>query len=321
MNKDIQLFEEEYAELQRKLKWLEEKCSILLEQSESMVHDYDYERDIMVYSSKLPDGTVIERTIEDYRASVTSNVIFYPNLKHITIEEIRLNKQKSASGEVDYLAEYKDGERKWYRTYYTSLQYSQGIPTRLIGITKNIQEEKDHEILIIKAEKDGLSELYNRDSTEERIRNLLTNGSSMGSHLFILFDIDNFKLVNDTYGHIAGDDIIKRVAKVISSTFRNSDIIGRIGGDEFVAFLHNAEYNQPLRDKLEKINQEVCEMSIERGWEIDLSLSIGLARIPKDGETFEEVYLRADRALYQAKNLGKGRYVLYKKSKYDRAFY
>lgn len=321
MNKDIQLLNDECSELQRKLKWLEEKCLILLEQNDSMLHDYDYERDTMVYSFKMPNGKVIERIIEEYRASVTSNVIFYPNLTNIAIEEIRLNKEKPGSGEVDYLAEYKEGDRKWYRTHYSSFQYEQGEPTRLIAITKNIQKEKDHELLIIKAEKDGLSELYNRDSTEERVRKLLSNPMSMGSHLFILFDIDNFKQVNDTYGHITGDDIIKRVAKIISSTFRNSDIIGRIGGDEFVAFLSNAEYNGPLREKLEKINQDVNQMSLERCWEIELSLSIGIARIPKDGVIFEEIYLRADRALYQAKNLGKGRYVLYKKSKNDRSFY
>ncbi|MBN7773386.1 GGDEF domain-containing protein [Clostridium aminobutyricum] len=321
MSKDIQSLKEECNELERRLNWLEEKCAVLMEQSEAMVHDYDYERDTMVYSSKSPNGSVVEHTIEAYRATVASNVIFYPNLQHITIEEIRLSKEKSATGEVDYLAEYKAGERKWYRTYYTSFQYPDGKPMRLIGITKNIQREKEHELLVIKAEKDGLSELYNRDSTEERIRKLLAAPISAGKHLFVLFDIDNFKKINDTYGHIMGDDIIKRVARIISSKFRTSDIIGRIGGDEFVAFLRNAEYNDLLKKKLERINHEVCQMSSEKMLDVDLSLSIGVARIPKDGCSFEEVYLRADRALYQAKNLGKGRYVLYKKSKKEHAFF
>lgn len=321
MSKEIDSLKEECRELQRKLNWLEEKCTVLMEQSEAMVHDYDYERDTMIYASKLANGSVEEHRIQAYRSMVSSNVIFYPNLQHITIEEIRLSKEKSATGEVDYLAEYKAGERKWYRTYYTSFQSSDGKPARLIGITKNIQREKEHEQLVIKAEKDGLSELYNRDSTEERIRKLLATPITAGKHLFVLFDIDNFKKVNDTYGHIMGDDIIKRVAKIISSKFRTSDIIGRIGGDEFIAFLRNAEYNDLLKKKLERINQEVCRMSLEKALTVELSLSIGVARIPKDGISFEEVYLRADRALYQAKNLGKGRYVLYKKSKKEHSFF
>lgn len=321
MSKEIDSLKEECRELQRKLTWLEEKCTVLMEQSEAMVHDYDYERDTMLYASKLANGSVEEHRISAYRSTVSSNVIFYPNLQHITIEEIRLSKEKSATGEVDYLAEYKAGERKWYRTYYTSVQSSDGKAIRLIGITKNIQREKEHEQLIIKAEKDGLSELYNRDSTEERIRKLLATPITSGKHLFVLFDIDNFKKVNDTYGHIMGDDIIKRVAKIISSKFRTSDIIGRIGGDEFIAFLRNAEYNDLLKKKLERINQEVCRMSLEKALTVELSLSIGVARIPKDGISFEEVYLRADRALYQAKNLGKGRYVLYKKSKKEHSFF
>lgn len=159
--------------------------------------------------------------------------------------------------------------------------------------------------------KDPLSNLYSRRYIFEYLANCL-KGASVEKTLLsiILFDIDDFKEVNDKFGHPVGDSTIKKVAEICHEVFRNEDIVGRIGGEEFLCILPNTDEEQgkALADKLlKKINQLVFIQTPE----LRISVSIGIASLSTLSPTSETLYLHADAALYQAKRNGKNNAVTY----------
>jgi two-component system cell cycle response regulator len=159
--------------------------------------------------------------------------------------------------------------------------------------------------------KDPLSNLYNRRYIFEYLSNYL-NGSSVEKTKLsvILFDIDDFKAVNDKFGHPVGDIVIKKLADICRDVFRNEDIIGRIGGEEFLCVLPRTDERQSkviAERLLKKISQHVY-LEIPG---LQVTVSIGIASLSKVSPTSEALYLHADAGLYQAKNNGKNNVVIY----------
>lgn len=152
---------------------------------------------------------------------------------------------------------------------------------------------------------DILTKLSNR-GVFERVVAQYVHESNRNAVLLIM-DIDNFKSVNDTMGHAYGDTVLKLVGRYLQSAFRSGDTISRLGGDEFVAFLPAAGDIQHIKDKAEKLIEQISEIEIESKTPCRIGASIGLAQYPADGCSFETLYKRADEALYRAKQSGKGK--------------
>lgn len=160
-----------------------------------------------------------------------------------------------------------------------------------------------------KANRDALTGLYNREYFEQFASSVLEK-KQLASGAIIFVDIDDFKNVNDTLGHMVGDDVICWFAKRVLGAFRHTDIVARYGGDEFVVFVSGIG-----RKELEKRLQQLCEgfRYPYRNAEVEYptSGSIGAAMFPEDGSSYLELLDRADSALYEAKRQGKNRFVLY----------
>ena len=153
--------------------------------------------------------------------------------------------------------------------------------------------------------RDLLTNLYNKVSTEDKIEGLIKDDCT---GVMLMVDIDNFKLVNDTFGHQAGDDVIVSVSKVLKSHFRAYDIIGRIGGDEFMVYCENLVDIEQIEIKAQAIIDDFgAEFSRTYGLE-NVSLSIGIKLKDENCNTFEILYSKADEALYRAKRKGKNQY-------------
>ena len=177
---------------------------------------------------------------------------------------------------------------------------------------KDIDEEKREEQKLVTAAKmDKMTMLYNRQTTMESINRILRDEPD-NNHVLFMIDVDNFKTLNDTRGHQAGDEFLIDLASEIKHSFRETDIVGRIGGDEFFALMRNVPGDSiTLRKAQELLDtiQEVCEDYTD----LNLSSSIGISMYPQDGTTLEELYAQADGALYEAKRKGKNRYLFAKK--------
>ena len=178
----------------------------------------------------------------------------------------------------------------------------------LLYLVQNIEERKKNENrLRLEAERDPLTQLYNKMTTRSLIEECFEKNPS-AQHALIIIDIDNFKTINDTRGHAVGDQILLAFANELSRNFRESDILGRAGGDEFVLLIKNIQSIALVCDKLQQLTSAFKKYGIDNGFPGRLSTSIGVAIFGKDGSTYEELFKRADAALYEAKRNGKDQY-------------
>jgi len=178
------------------------------------------------------------------------------------------------------------------------------IVGKMVDISEEIREKKR---LVTKSEKDGLTGLYNAATVKEFINESIKTKDKYEVDVLIAIDCDKFKYINDTYGHLAGDMVLKNVSKGLGVTFRQNDIIGRIGGDEFCVYMKNVPMFDLVQLKCQQLNRVIQE--INRGFHI--SVSCGIAFL-KGESTYEELFAKADKALYEAKGKGGGKSVIYR---------
>ncbi len=158
-----------------------------------------------------------------------------------------------------------------------------------------------------RAAKDALSGLLNRATAEAYIKNRLEQAGPDESCAMFIVDLDNFKGLNDTLGHQAGDQAIRQTAEILSGMFRATDIVGRLGGDEFIIFLSGKISDELVRRKGKEICQRL-QLSLGSGPTVTLTASVGIHIASGQGLRFEEMYQSADLALYKAKKNGKHGY-------------
>ncbi len=161
-----------------------------------------------------------------------------------------------------------------------------------------------------KSKRDLLTGLYNKRSFEEEVQKAIKNKNDDDVSVLLIFDFDNFKHINDHYGHQTGDEVLKAFGHILTRAFRTKDIIGRIGGDEFMVYMPEMEEN--FLERADEIAQEILyELRILKIGEAEkFSCSIGIGT-DSNGYDFKGLYLLADNALYESKKRGKACYVRY----------
>lgn len=123
-----------------------------------------------------------------------------------------------------------------------------------VVVSHNNEEKKKKELeLLYKAERDQLTGLYNRAASERNINTSLSIGARDMKSAFLLIDLDNFKEINDTMGHVQGDLVLREVAEILRSSFRKTDIVGRLGGDEFIVLMRDIKSQENVRSSAEKL--------------------------------------------------------------------
>lgn len=177
----------------------------------------------------------------------------------------------------------------------------------IVIVTRNIDEEKTKELILInQAERDMLTGLYNRESIKNRVDDFFLTGKRSGA--FFILDLDNFKSINDNYGHHYGDIVLKDTAKILLNNFRDEDLIGRLGGDEFVIFMKEIKNSDVIEKKAKALKKELKRVYKEQGKEIEISASIGIVAVFNSKKSFESLYLAADKIMYEVKNNKKDGY-------------
>lgn len=151
---------------------------------------------------------------------------------------------------------------------------------------------------------DPLTGLLNKSASQKEIGELVEH--SWGALLMV--DLDSFKLVNDLYGHAMGDKILVRFAELLKKITRETDLAGRMGGDEFILYLQNVDDEKVLRSRTEFLNRQIVAAAKEfmgADMQIPLGVSVGAVFVPDGGTDFAELYKKADSALYEVKHHGK----------------
>lgn len=197
-----------------------------------------------------------------------------------------------------------DKSAEWYMMYKSIAKNDKGEPDRIIGVLCNIDEQKrTQQDLIAKIEIDPLTKVYNRETAKQRIEKYLCDNKEQQNYALFMLDLDNFKIINDTFGHLYGDAVLSMTAGCIKSSVDEDDIVGRFGGDEFFVFITNSDYDTVM-EKARNINKTILSMRKNISDDNDISCSIGVAHGGED-DTYEKLFRMADIALYKSKNSGK----------------
>lgn len=199
----------------------------------------------------------------------------------------------------------------WMRIMACIYFWSEDSSVRMTTYHQNIDAEKQREKrLFEQMQSDPLTGLYNKAATEELISDKIASSEPGAQYAFLILDIDDFKRVNDTLGHSAGDYVIAGFARNVREQFAESDLVGRIGGDEFVVFLE-FESREWLVKKAQQLTGALHTVMTTEAGKCEISASIGIAVCPEMGTEFETLYKNADLALYQRKNHGKNGFTIY----------
>jgi len=216
---------------------------------------------------------------------------------------------------------HKDGHWVWVLTKAKVVECDDlGNPIRVSGTHTDISERKTLEAekaahsrqLEVLATKDSMTNLYNRRYFMESSERLFEISHRYDQPLsFLMIDVDDFKKINDTYGHNYGDKVLVLIAEILKANIRHADILARIGGEEFAILMPNTDIKEAyvIADRITEImkQQEIdCY-----GRSIKFSVSIGIAQKEQETNTVSELMVFADKALYQVKNGGKGFAVIY----------
>ncbi len=201
----------------------------------------------------------------------------------------------------------QSGVTKYYRIKYKTMYSKDGKPMFSIGKTYDIDKQKRLEVL---SKTDLLTNCLNKITTENIIKETLIAQPNT-AHALFLIDVDDFKSVNDELGHYFGDIVLSDIAKNLHSNFRGADIIGRIGGDEFLVFVKDISNKTVIERKAKGIADAFSDSYSGENKDYKISGSIGIALFPQHAITYEELYKCADKALYSSKLAGKDRYTIY----------
>jgi diguanylate cyclase (GGDEF)-like protein/PAS domain S-box-containing protein len=162
------------------------------------------------------------------------------------------------------------------------------------------------------ADHDALTGLLNRRMFDDRLRQAIANARRSDSIVsLMLVDLDEFKAINDTYGHLTGDYVLRTVAKRIQDSVRETDTVARLGGDEFVVVLVGQRSTEDPAVVAEKMLGAITQPIPAGGRQLEIGASIGISIFPRDGDSTEALLKHADAAMYRVKDAGKNRYQFY----------
>ncbi|RGZ69283.1 GGDEF domain-containing protein [Eubacterium sp. AM49-13BH] len=162
---------------------------------------------------------------------------------------------------------------------------------------------------------DSATGLLNKRACMEYTKSVIASKDDK-IHYIIMFDVDNFKSINDTYGHLFGDEVLSKIAGIINANLNGRGIAGRFGGDEFYIFTDNIKDEEDLRILLTTMRKELQYAFDSRIEDFGVTLSVGVSLFPKDGTDYEELFRKADKCLYFAKEKGRNRFIIYNESKH-----
>lgn len=198
-----------------------------------------------------------------------------------------------------------DGSVEWHKIIYNFIKDKDGNVLVITGKLINIQE---HKLLEEQARIDLLTGLFNKITTETEINKLMIDDEHLEEHALFIIDLDNFKEVNDNLGHHFGDIVLHGIGMDIKNCFRSEDILGRIGGDEFIVLMKNCDDKTVIIERAERICKRLEKTFQGEFNQYSISASVGIAMYPRHGTTFKELYQAADKALYESKGKGKNTY-------------
>ncbi|WP_181995735.1 diguanylate cyclase [Clostridium sp. AM58-1XD] len=297
---------------QEELRLTLERHRIIMEQSNDIIFEWDMEADYVTYSSNW------ERKFGYVPISAEASIRI-PRISHVHPEDapemeqlIRDMRSNVPYAEIEFRLADSRGRYIWSKIRAAAQFDGDGKPFKVVGVLMDIDEEKRlSQALKHEAERDGLTQVYNKNAGQRIVQRYLSQRPEDERAALIILDVDNFKYVNDNYGHMFGDKALQEIASELRRLFRSGDIISRIGGDEFMILMRGIPDLKSAETRIGKVIGAIHGLLREEMEGISLSCSAGIAICPEDGCDFEALFERGDYALYEAKAGGKNGFAHY----------
>lgn len=297
-----------HKEILSALEMEQERYRIITEITEDITFELDFQTKTMTYSSNYEQVFGHPRIVRNYQGREAFMNSIHPDDWDIFDAIQPQFTQQQGHAEFEARVRMPDGAYQWFSICFKILQDRDGRPLKHIGRMSNINAKKQEENRLRReAQTDMLTGLRNKITFEQEAAQALEDGGHAG---LIAVDVDDFKGVNDTYGHLFGDEVLRAVSSTLRETFRASDIIGRIGGDEFAVFACAADDEEAIRNRCAELLARLAAIDFPNGYRISASLGVSFA--PCHGKDYPTLFSNADAALYHLKKHGgKGGYAVY----------
>lgn len=298
-----------YHETVEQMQLEQKKLSIVVEIAADLIFEYDIAKDAMHYTRQSEDGLNAEHVPNNYFETMRNEGWIHPD----DLDELEdfCNQMQSGNPRVHTILRKRFVDRKfhWIEVDGRTIYDDNGVPVKVIGKITNIDERMEkEELLKIGSERDSLTGLYNHKTCIDKVRKQLRLIKPGENSVLVVCDIDNFKQINDSNGHLFGDAVLCTFADELRSVFPNA-LKGRIGGDEFMILIRNTTQEQ-LEIKLQQLCDQFSKLNVEDGGEIRISCSIGACVCTHEKHDYKSAFQLADAALYKVKNANKGMYYI-----------
>lgn len=292
-----------------------ERYKIIYDISDDIIFEYNIENDELKFSEKYKKIFNKETLIQNATKKIKTCSMLYRDDIKLVSNFFKNVIENNKNEQIEIRLKAKNNIYKWFMLTSSILYNSNNNPIKLIGKLHNIDtQKKEKNKLIEKTQIDTLTKLLNRAATEKFIDDYLKTSSINSISALMIIDVDGFKQVNDTYGHLLGDAVLMDIADKIKKVFRKNDIMGRFGGDEFVVFMKDMSNEEAINKKAHELCSEIRNIYSNEVSEQKISISVGISITPKinsSSRTYKSLFENADIALYIAKEKGKDRFEIY----------
>ncbi len=281
--------------------------------SDNMLFEWDFHKETMYISDNFREKFDIDPSEAQLANGKFLDKIMTEDYAEVYKRDISTLLKNRTGHSGEYQMTTKNGSLLWFSVRALCVTDRLGEPLRVIGVVTDIDSEKKLELqLSERASYDFLSQLYNRSTFERELKSEIER--SAHAKVAVLFiDVDDFKFINDRFGHSVGDEVIKYVAGCIKQRVKGSGFAGRFGGDEFVLCITDPKQIEEIEslsldliDELyEGYHSELANVSI------NVKASIGIAFFPEHGDDSNKIVAAADEAMYFVKKNGKANYHIY----------
>lgn len=304
----------ERKSVEEELALQQERLNILRESIKEHFVDYNSRTDVLNIKIDNKEFNRKENIVKDFMEQYNFEVV-HPDDIEMLREIITAARKVPMTDTVDFRSNYfeEGNDFLWYRATLSSVRGADGYVSRIVGRIVNIDQEKKKELeLKLKADKDALTGLYNKGTAITLIKNSIDECKSENQKAaMIMIDLDHFKSVNDTFGHAAGDMILEEAGKKLSETFKGRDIVGRMGGDEFLVFMTDIKGADDAVGISKKLNKLLTRNVNNSQGNVTVTASIGIAILDDNQYDYETLFGMADKALYVTKENGRNGHTLY----------
>lgn len=291
---------------QEELRLSLERYRVIMDQATDVIFEWDIRSDKLVFSGNWLKKFGYQAIGSKISSRIPQSPNIHPDDMPAFIKIMRDTADGVPYSQTEFRIRDAGGAFIWCRVRATTQFSRGGLPIKAVGVIADIDaERKQRQLLLEQAQKDPLTGLYNKTAVRNRIEGCLAQFGSGAAHALLIIDLDNFKNINDQYGHLCGDTVLSDVSESLKRLFRSSDIIGRIGGDEFLVFLPGASSRESVSAKAYRILDAFKKAGGKESMAMPLSCSMGIAFYPSDARDYAGLYRCADRALYHVKKNGK----------------